>query len=234
MMSTFLLVHGGSIGGWCWHKVKNCLEQCGHRVYTPDLPGHESDFNGNYSEITFEKYVHHITNQIRRIDSRLILVGHSLGGAVITKVLECIDSNLVQKVIYVCAMVPANGGVIGKLLDAEQELKKVTKIDKSRMCIDLLPGFWEVVFNRCSSEDITYAQKRIVPQPLLPLSVPISIKAKGAIKKIGIVCNNDLSLSPKTQETMYKNAGCELKTLDSGHAPYFSHAKELSAILMND
>ena len=38
-MSTFVLVHGGWNGGWCWEKVVPLLEETGHKVEAPDLPG---------------------------------------------------------------------------------------------------------------------------------------------------------------------------------------------------
>jgi hypothetical protein len=39
-------------------------------------------------------------------------------------------------------------------------------------------------------------------------------------------------IAPALQEKMYANAKCEMKYLNSGHAPFFSKAEELSWILM--
>jgi hypothetical protein len=38
-MTTFLLVHGGWVGGWYWSRVTPLLEAAGHRVFTPTLTG---------------------------------------------------------------------------------------------------------------------------------------------------------------------------------------------------
>jgi pimeloyl-ACP methyl ester carboxylesterase len=38
-MATFVLVHGGWHGGWCWQKVIPLLEEAGHEVYAPTLTG---------------------------------------------------------------------------------------------------------------------------------------------------------------------------------------------------
>ena len=38
-MATFVLVHGGWHGGWCWQKVIPFLEAAGHEVYAPTLTG---------------------------------------------------------------------------------------------------------------------------------------------------------------------------------------------------
>ena len=38
-MATFVLVHGGWHGGWCWQKVIPFLEAAGQIVYAPTLTG---------------------------------------------------------------------------------------------------------------------------------------------------------------------------------------------------
>ncbi|MFM2022108.1 MAG: hypothetical protein RJB02_1816, partial [Pseudomonadota bacterium] len=34
-MATFLLMHGGGMGGWTWKFVREILETKGHDVFTP-------------------------------------------------------------------------------------------------------------------------------------------------------------------------------------------------------
>jgi hypothetical protein len=36
---TFVLVHGGWHGGWCWRRVADVLRRQGHTVFTPTLTG---------------------------------------------------------------------------------------------------------------------------------------------------------------------------------------------------
>ncbi len=38
-MATYVLVHGGGHGGWCYAKVKQRLEAAGHEVFAPTLTG---------------------------------------------------------------------------------------------------------------------------------------------------------------------------------------------------
>ena len=38
-MATYVLVHGGGHGGWCWKPVVTRLQAAGHAVYAPTLTG---------------------------------------------------------------------------------------------------------------------------------------------------------------------------------------------------
>jgi pimeloyl-ACP methyl ester carboxylesterase len=37
-MATFVLVHGGFHGGWCWAPLVERLEALGHDTVAPDMP----------------------------------------------------------------------------------------------------------------------------------------------------------------------------------------------------
>ena len=38
-MATYVLVHGGGHGGWCYQRVARLLRAEGHEVYAPTLTG---------------------------------------------------------------------------------------------------------------------------------------------------------------------------------------------------
>lgn len=54
-MSTYVLVHGAWHGAWCWKYVTPLLENEGHKVVAPDLPGHGED-KTPIADITLEAY----------------------------------------------------------------------------------------------------------------------------------------------------------------------------------
>lgn len=235
-MATYLLIHGSLIGGWCWNKVKKNLENCGHIVHAPDLPGHSTDRKIFAKEITLEKYVSFVSNLVNEIEEKIILVGHSLGGAIITKATENFI-NKVAKIVYVCAIVPESGDKVGELLerDSISDTNNSTTIDKVKMQIEVdFDKIDELLFNGCDKSDIAYAKKYMVPQPLIPFTEPIVLERDKCenLDRIGVVCTIDKSLSPALQEKMYKNARCKIAFLKSGHAPYFSKADELTEILL--
>ena len=38
-MASYVLVHGGGHGGWCYQKAARLLRDSGHDAYTPTLTG---------------------------------------------------------------------------------------------------------------------------------------------------------------------------------------------------
>ena len=38
-MATFVLVHGATVGGWCWRWVAKELRTAGHEVQIPTMTG---------------------------------------------------------------------------------------------------------------------------------------------------------------------------------------------------
>jgi pimeloyl-ACP methyl ester carboxylesterase len=235
-MSHFILIHGAAHGGWVWHKIKKLLEQKGHKVIAPDLPGHSITEKIPANEVTLERYVTAVVDMVNSQDTPPILAGHSMGGAIITAAMEHIQQK-VERLVYVCALVPRNGDSIGKLLDFDfgSQLKKAFVLKKEDGFAELFPDVLdELVYNGCSKKDIAFAKKRIVPQPVKPLGAPIELNQTygKSVERIGIVCTEDRSLSPGFQERMYAQAGCKITHLASGHMPLFSKAKEVSEILM--
>src|SRR6185295_9358385 len=83
------------------------LEAEGHRVITPELPGHGQD-NAPVSEMTLENYARRVQEAIEAAGEPVVLVGHSMGGMVVTQAAEYAAPNI-RKVVYLTAFLPGNG-----------------------------------------------------------------------------------------------------------------------------
>src|SRR5262245_23442812 len=84
---TFVLVHGGWHGGWCWKKLVPLLRADGHEVLTPTLTGmgERSHLLDPHSDLS--THVLDVVNLLNYEDLRnVILVGHSYAGMVIAGV----------------------------------------------------------------------------------------------------------------------------------------------------
>src|SRR5205823_2243207 len=108
-MATFVLVHGGFHGGWCWRKVAPLLRSAGHEVYTPTLTGLGERAHLLGPGITLETHAQDVLGVLTHEElSDVILVGHSMAGTVITVVVDTAPERLAH-LVYLDASVPRDG-----------------------------------------------------------------------------------------------------------------------------
>ncbi len=106
---TFVMVHGGWRGGWCWRPVADRLEKLGHKVYTPTLTGLADKSHLLAKGIGNAIHTADVVNLIKweRLEN-IVLVGHSLGGMIITPVAQEVGSKI-SSIVYLDAFLPAVG-----------------------------------------------------------------------------------------------------------------------------
>ncbi len=108
-MATYVLVHGGWFGGWCWDKVVPLLQAAGHSVYAPSLTGLGEKAALLSPEIGLDTHIQDVVNLIEANDlQQVILVGHSYSGMVITGVADCVPGR-VANLVYLDAVIPSDG-----------------------------------------------------------------------------------------------------------------------------
>ena len=104
---TFVLVHGGGHGGWCWRPCATALRERGHEVYTPTLTGFGE--RAHLNAPSFETFVTDIVNLIEFEDLRnVVLVGHSMGGVIVPRVAEAVPSRI-EHAVWLTAAVCNDG-----------------------------------------------------------------------------------------------------------------------------
>jgi pimeloyl-ACP methyl ester carboxylesterase len=86
-MKTFILIHGSWHGSWNWHRVIPILEKQGHRAIAIDLPGMGRD-KTPIAEVKMKSTVQKICTLIDGIEGKVILVGHSKNGIMISQAAE--------------------------------------------------------------------------------------------------------------------------------------------------
>jgi pimeloyl-ACP methyl ester carboxylesterase len=108
-MTTFVLVHGATAGGWVWKKIAPELEKVGHVVYRPTLTGLGERVHLLTHDVGLDTHIADVTNHILYEDlSDVVLVGHSYGGMVITGVADRLPDRI-RALIYFDAFTPQDG-----------------------------------------------------------------------------------------------------------------------------
>ena len=99
-MATFALIHGGGGSAWDWHLVAPLLRERGHIAVAVDLPS-DSESAGWWD------YADAVVKAVGD-RSRVVVVGHSLGG--FTAPLVCARMP-VDLLVLVAGMIPAPGEI---------------------------------------------------------------------------------------------------------------------------
>jgi pimeloyl-ACP methyl ester carboxylesterase len=234
-MSTFVLIHGGCHGAWCWYKVVPLLEKHGHTVIAPDLPGHGRD-KTPVSAVTLQAYVEKVCHILNAQREPVVLVGHSMGGGTITQTAEY-RPDKIKTLVYLTALLPANGESMGDVLQ-----RNTASILPSYIVPAAEPGAMmireevlaEAFYGDCSAEDVALAKLMLVPQATAPLRTPLQTSATnfGRIPRVFIECLRDHAHSLSFQRSVYAAfPGQQVIAMDTSHSPFFSAPAELAAHL---
>jgi pimeloyl-ACP methyl ester carboxylesterase len=230
---NYMLIHGAWHGSWCWQQVASKMQSLGYKVSIPDLPGH---FRNKYDfkDVTLTKYVNHISDLLRQNDEKVVLVGHSMAGIVISQVAE-IMPHKISALVYLSGFVPSNNGC---LLDEEKQAKFPSvalevKINEQDYFISVNPNkIQELFFNNCTKDDVEYALAHFQHQPLLPFLDKVSIAHNfSSVHKLYIECLKDKAIHIEDQRRMHSKIDCEVVSIDTDHSPFFSNIDELVSII---
>ena len=231
-MSTYVLVHGAWHGRWCWDKVVPLLEQAGHQVEALDLPGHGQD-KTPIREITLAAYTNRVCEALDAHAEPIILVGHSLGGIVITQAAEE-RPNKIQRLVYLTALLLRNGETVRQFAQMESDSLLVPNLVVNReqgyQTFKEGAPLKDIFYGDCSQEDVDRAISLLVFQPLAPGGTPVSITAErfGRVPRVYIECLRDRAIPPAIQQRMYTATPCQtILSMETSHSPFFSAPQQL-------
>jgi len=117
-MSTFVLVHGAWQSNGTWDLLTPLLQKHGHRVIAPVLSGLGTDQSRLSSDITLQQHVEDVSRELARLPDRVILVGHSYAGMIISGAAEA-NPTQVRQLVFLDAFIPENGQSVQDLLPPE-------------------------------------------------------------------------------------------------------------------
>lgn len=234
-MTTFILIHGSWHSSWNWHKINPIIELKGHRSIAIDLPGMGRD-KTPIQEVTLQKMVDSVCNIIDKIEGKVILVGHSKNGIVISQVAEYRPEKI-EKLIYLAAYLVPNGKTQADY--SSQDIDGVLKPFVTRYpetnSHTLQPEIYkEGLYHDCH-EDITELAKLLLSHESITTGItPLQLSDEnfGSIRRFYIECTEDKAVTSFIQQKMYNEIPCEkVYRMNTSHSPFFSKPVELCDIL---
>ncbi len=236
MAKTFVLVHGAWQAPYAWQSVRQQLEARGQKVIVIGLPGHGAD-NTPPEQVSMERYSRKVIDAVGAADEQVILVGHSMGGLVVSGVAEKIPEKI-GKLVYVGAYVPADG----------QSLMDLSMTDKqSILGASLVPSHDQLTLGikkesliNIFCQDATPEEQELVlshyrPEPAIPFTDKVNVTGGnfGQVDKYYIRTTEDHAVGINLQNEMIKTAGItHVLSVATGHCPFITRPAEVTDILM--
>lgn len=229
--TPFVLLHGAWHGRECWDKVAPLLQKKGMQTLCPNLPGRRGSPPSPFHNITLDTYVDFLAENIKE---RCILVGHSMGGIVVSQFAEKYPEK-VEKLIYVAAFLPRSGESLFQIaqdLQPDYHALHITIDDINCQAILSPENLGNTLFNGCSKEDTRAALQHICPEPLIPMVSPVTLTPQrfGKIPKVYIQCTEDKAILPTSQRAMCESTPCKVLSLPCGHSSFLSMPHELAEL----
>jgi pimeloyl-ACP methyl ester carboxylesterase len=226
---TYVLVHGAWADESAWGFVRNQMAIHAN-IEVVNLPAHGAD-NTYGVGIGLNDYVKTVKEVIAKQNGKVILVGHSMAGMIISQVASEIPSKI-EKLIYVSAYLPADGqditGITNKFLNNKPIEAFEFNKDYSLLSINkqALPA---IVCNDCPQymKDVLVKYHRAEPVKALNDKVKLS-SAFAAIPKFYISTTQDNAVPYALQQQMIKANGTVKKVVEmnTSHLPFVVNPAE--------
>jgi pimeloyl-ACP methyl ester carboxylesterase len=219
-MATYVLVHGGGHGGWCYQRVARRLRAAGHEVYAPTLTGLGERSHLLDDRVDLHRHIDDVVAVLRYEDLRdVVLVGHSYGGMVITGIADR-AADRIGRLVFLDAANPVNGqslvDVSGPIIEAVRPMGKV--VDGIELVLLPAPDAG-LLYGVTDPDDLAWMSERLTGHPWKCFEQRLELTnetALWAIPQYHIVCTSTLATRDKALMDRARSEG-RLWDIDTGH-----------------
>ncbi|MFD0981352.1 alpha/beta fold hydrolase [Tropicimonas aquimaris] len=232
-MARIVLVHGawGQAAGWS--DVVEALRRLGHLVEAVDLPGHGSD-PAPLGRVTLDDCGRAVAAVLAEGEPA-VLVGHSMGGMVISAAAERAPE-AIRQLVYLAAFLPRDGDSLTALKRREPEtigpaIRRGPESGTTVLDPDVAA---EILFQDANPAQRERGLALLGAESNAVQTDPVSLTARrfGSVPRSYVVCTEDRTVTSWLQWRMASESPCRaLRELDCGHFPQLTRAEELAGIL---
>lgn len=217
-MTTFVLVHGGGHGGWCWKWCAQELRARGHEAYAPTLTGFGE--RAHLAAPDFETFVTDVANVIAFEDLHdVVLVGHSMGGVIVPRVAEAIPSRIAAGV-WLTAAVCNDGESLLQTIPQSPWIARAVTLGPDGTAHTDAEKILDANIHDGTPEQRAFVGERHLPYPPHALVEPGRLTAFLAlgIPTAYVFAADDRTVEPHVQrELAARLPGCRTATVPGGH-----------------
>ncbi len=216
-IKNVVLVHGAFADGSGWEAVARILEKDGYTVSVAQPP-----------ETSYAEDVKSAKAAIDAMGGRVVLVGHSYGGSIIS---EAGNDPNVAALVYIAAFALDEGDSCASIEQALPQASKAFKPDSN--------GNWwidQAHFAADFAADIPPAESHYMAISQVPISSDsfthkVTSPAWKTKPTWYMVATADRSINPDQERMMAKRAKAKTVEVNASHVAYMSHPKETARLI---
>ena len=228
-MAAFVLVHGAWHGGWCWKLVAPALRRAGHEVYAPSLTGLGERRHLASRAVDLDTHIQDVVGLLEMEDlERVILLGHSYGGMVVTGAAERAAGRISQ-LVYLDAFVPQNGKCLLDYAVPERAARMREEGERTGFVTPPPMSLWGLA----KPEHLAFVGPREVPHPFGTMVQKIRLKHEPQLPRTFIYCSSPATGSFDQFAAKYRNdPAWRFHELPTGHDAMLLMPEALTRILL--
>ena len=218
---TAILVHGAWADGSSWSRITPLLQSRGIKVMAVQL---------NRNSLREDALI--VRRAIEAQTGKVVLVGHSYGGSVIT---EAGGDGKVGALVYVAAFAPGDGESISDLISPYPPgAWQAGLVADSAGYLRLDPGTYATYF----ASDLPKAEAAVLASSQGPLlGSVLQDKVTNAAWKTKAsywaLSSKDQMIPAALQQGEAVRINARVTTIDGGHTELLSHPKEVAAVILD-
>ncbi len=236
---NFVLIHGAWHDGSCWDGVAQELRAAGHDVHAPTLAGQgrgDVDRDVGHADAVASAAAFIEAGDLRDF----VLVGHSYGGTVVSKLAEQMPERI-RRLVYVNAFVLVDGESLNDATPPHYvELMEHIAAERGDGTVVLPYPIWREAFMNDADDALArdVYENRLSPQPVRTISDKLELKAFPTLElpRSFVNCTEDIALPPGELgwfPRFYLRLGlCRLVQMPGGHETLFTNPTLLAQKLV--
>jgi pimeloyl-ACP methyl ester carboxylesterase len=217
--ATYVLVHGGGHGGWCYQRVARILRAAGHEVHCPTLTGLGERSHLVSADVDLDTHITDVVNVLVYEDLRdVILAGHSYGGMVITGVADRALERI-GELVYLDAALPLNGESLVDVSPTPMAGARTSGEIVDGVELVTPPDYLLAHMGVTDPDDLAWMRDRVSWQPWKCFEQPLAMRREADVKRIPrtiVNCTPTLGMDMQAHKERLFDAD-RVWEIDTGH-----------------
>ena len=219
--ATVVLAHAAWADASSWNKIIPQLQRIGLQVMSAQLP-----LTSLLDDVAA------LQQALARARGPVVLAAHSYGGAVITA--AAVGKSQVKALVYIAAMAPDEGELVGQLLQRAEEHPKAPQLapDENGLIWMSAEGFANAVAPESSPEELALMTATQKPINVKCLGEAMSRPAWREKPSWYLLAEKDRMIAPATQRFMAERMQAHIDSRDVDHTPLASAPESVARIIV--